>query len=71
MKDYFVHESSCVGAGSVVTKDVPDYALVYGSPAKQHGWVCECGEKLEKDMRCPGCGSIYKETGGFLQKKVL
>jgi len=36
-----------VGAGSVVTKDVPDFALVYGSPAKVHGWVSIRGEKLE------------------------
>lgn len=36
-----------VGAGSVVTKDVPDFALVYGSPAKIHGWVSISGEKLE------------------------
>jgi UDP-2-acetamido-3-amino-2,3-dideoxy-glucuronate N-acetyltransferase len=37
-----------VGAGSVVTKDVSSYALVYGNPAKLQGWVCECGEKLER-----------------------
>jgi len=36
-----------VGAGSVVTKDVPDFALAYGSPAKVHGWVSISGEKLE------------------------
>lgn len=35
-----------IGAGSVVTKDIPDHALVYGNPAKIRGWVCECGKKL-------------------------
>ncbi|WP_321417480.1 DegT/DnrJ/EryC1/StrS family aminotransferase [uncultured Desulfobacter sp.] len=45
-----------VGAGAVVTKDVPDYALVMGNPAKQTGWVCECGEKLNQVFECPVCG---------------
>ena len=37
-----------VGAGSVVTKDVPDFGLVYGNPARLVGWVCHCGRKLEE-----------------------
>ena len=52
-----------VGAGSVVTKNVPDYALVYGSPARIHGYVCQCGEKLHFESRkavCPVCGMKYE-----------
>lgn len=51
-----------VGAGAVVTKNIPDYALVYGSPAKIKGWVCRCGEKLEftdNTAECPGCHLTY------------
>lgn len=55
-----------IGAGSTVTKDVPDYALVYGNPAKQVGWMCECGAKLEKfeDMTvCEACDRKYQYSG--------
>ncbi|NRA65136.1 MAG: N-acetyltransferase [Pseudobacteriovorax sp.] len=38
-----------VGAGTVVTKEIPDYAMVVGNPARQIGWMCECGKKLEFD----------------------
>ena len=53
-----------IGAGSVVTKDVPDYALVYGNPAKLKGWMCECATKLnfnpQEQARCAKCGKLYR-----------
>jgi len=45
-----------VGAGSIVTKDVPDYGLVFGNPAKLHGFVCKCAKKLDESKKCSVCG---------------
>jgi UDP-2-acetamido-3-amino-2,3-dideoxy-glucuronate N-acetyltransferase len=56
-----------VGAGSVVTRDIPDYALVYGNPAQQHGWACFCGSPLPPVVRpsetmiaCVECQRAYQ-----------
>jgi UDP-2-acetamido-3-amino-2,3-dideoxy-glucuronate N-acetyltransferase len=53
---------SFVGAGAVVTRNVPDHALVLGNPAKQIGWMCTCGERLSDGLECMVCSKTYKKT---------
>ncbi|GAB4292169.1 MAG: acyltransferase [Myxococcota bacterium] len=59
-----IGEYAFIGAGSVVAKDIPPFALVYGNPALQHGWVCRCGVKLGDftfdEAVCRECGTKYR-----------
>ncbi len=59
-----IGEYAFIGAASVVTKDVPDYALVYGNPGKVNGWVCQCAEETifrSGKATCKACGRRYKK----------
>jgi UDP-2-acetamido-3-amino-2,3-dideoxy-glucuronate N-acetyltransferase len=59
-----------IGAGAVVTKDVPDYGLMIGNPANMSGWVCRCGDKLKSDKNkliCKTCGNSYKLSRGAVE----
>ena len=58
-----IGENALIGAGCVVIRDVPAHALVVGNPARQIGWVCDCGERLDDSMGCKACGAshVYRE----------
>jgi UDP-2-acetamido-3-amino-2,3-dideoxy-glucuronate N-acetyltransferase len=67
-----IGEYAMIGAGSVVTKEVPPYALVYGNPARQRGWVSEYGHKLEFNSQgigiCPETNQAYSLNDNVIKK---
>ena len=54
-----IGKHAMIAAGAVVTKNVPDYALMVGLPARQKGWVCECGTQLNQSLECLSCQRKY------------
>lgn len=71
-----------IGAGSVVSRDVPDYGLVWGNPARLRGFVCPCGHRLQEDLEteetgegetitlcCPKCGTAIKASKTYWEQR--
>lgn len=64
-----IGEWAMIASGAVVTKDVPAYALMAGVPAKQIGWVCECGGPLKDNLNCSECERAYTLENNDLKEK--
>ena len=64
-----IGEWAMIASGAVVTKDVPAYALMAGVPAKQIGWVCECGLPLKDNLKCSECKREYELENDKLKEK--
>jgi predicted dehydrogenase/acetyltransferase-like isoleucine patch superfamily enzyme len=58
---YTIGEYAFIGAGATVTRGAPDHALMVGNPAKQIGWMCECGNRLDDNLECSHCAKAYQQ----------
>jgi len=65
-----IGRNALIGAGSVVTGDVADHAIVVGNPARFVGWACDCGSTLDDTLNCPNCTRTYYREGEGLAEEL-
>jgi UDP-2-acetamido-3-amino-2,3-dideoxy-glucuronate N-acetyltransferase len=73
---YTIGRYAFIGAGAVVTRDIPDFALVVGNPGRINGWMCQCGIKLplsrdtqkDEEATCKACSTAYVKRGSVVRE---
>ena len=65
---HMIGKWALIGAGAVVSANIPNHALMIGVPAVLRGWVCECGDVLSENLVCDKCGRSYKKTSDGLEE---
>ncbi|GAB1452020.1 hypothetical protein MASR2M47_20760 [Draconibacterium sp.] len=64
-----VGKYAMIGAGSIITKDIPDYNLWFGQPATFKGYICKCGNKLDNLLKCTCCSKSFKMVNGIINEQ--
>jgi UDP-2-acetamido-3-amino-2,3-dideoxy-glucuronate N-acetyltransferase len=59
---YTIGSYAFVGAGALLNRGAPNHALMVGNPARQIGWMCECGNRLDENLKCSHCGNVYLQS---------
>ena len=67
---YTIGSYAFIGAGAVVTRGAPKHALMVGNPARQIGWMCECGNRLDDNLTCSHCGKMFENRADGLAVKA-
>jgi UDP-2-acetamido-3-amino-2,3-dideoxy-glucuronate N-acetyltransferase len=66
-----IGDFAMVGAGTIVTRDVPPHRMVVGNPARVVGWACACGVRLDSARHCPQCGLKYEVQSAKYEETLV